>query len=47
MKLGKTYELANDKTKAIEAYDRIKKEYSESTEAKEIDKYISRASATK
>ena len=47
MKLGKTYELANDNTKAIEAYDRIKKEYSESTEAKEIDKYIARASATK
>lgn len=47
MKLGMTYEMANESTKAVEAYERIKKEYSESSEAKEVDKYIARASAKK
>lgn len=47
MKLGKTYELNNESTKALETYEKIKKEYTESNEAKEIDKYIARASAKK
>ncbi len=47
MKLGKTYELNNDPSKAVETYEKIKKEYTESNEAKEVDKYIARASAKK
>lgn len=47
MKLGMTYEIANDNQKAIETYERIKTEYSESAEAKEVDKYIARATAKK
>jgi tetratricopeptide (TPR) repeat protein len=45
MKLGQTYEALNEPSKAIEQYEKIKKEYTESTEAKDIDKYIARASA--
>lgn len=46
MKLGMTYEMANEKQKAVETYEKIKTEYTESNEAKEIEKYIARASAT-
>lgn len=46
MKLGMTYEMANEKQKAVETYEKIKTEYAESNEAKEIEKYIARASAT-
>lgn len=45
MKLGLAYENAGDKQKAVETYTKIKTEYVESTEAKDIDKYIARASA--
>lgn len=45
MKLGMTYEMMNEPQKAIENYEKIKKEYTESTEARDIDKYIARASA--
>ncbi len=45
MKLAMTYELANDNKKAVETYEKIKTDYSESSEAKEVDKYIARASA--
>lgn len=45
MKLGMTYEMLNEPQKALESYEKIKKEYTESTEARDIDKYIARASA--
>jgi tetratricopeptide (TPR) repeat protein len=37
-----TYEILNDYKKALAIYERIKKEYPTSTEAREIDKYIAR-----
>lgn len=45
MKLGMAYEMMNEGQKAVENYEKIKKEYTESTEARDIDKYIARASA--
>ena len=42
MKLGLAYENDNQKDKALEAYETIKKEYPRSTEARKIDKYIER-----
>lgn len=45
MKLGMAYELASEPKKAIETYEKIKTEYTESAEAKDIEKYIARASA--
>ncbi len=45
MKLGMTYEMMNEPQKALENYEKIKKEYTESTEARDIEKYIARASA--
>lgn len=42
-KAGWAYEAAKDYTKAISIYERIKKEYPASNEAREIDKYIARA----
>lgn len=41
-KAGLVYELKNDFAKALEMYERIKKEYNESTEAKEIDRSIAK-----
>jgi len=43
MKAGELYEMNADYAKALEIYERIKKEYPESTEGSAIDKYISRA----
>ncbi len=45
LKMGLNYELANDNEKAVEAYTSIKNNFSESTEARDIDKYIGRAEA--
>jgi tetratricopeptide (TPR) repeat protein len=45
MKLGLSYDTKGEFQKAIEVYERIKKEYYESFEAKDIDKYIARATA--
>lgn len=45
-KLGIAYEIIGDAEKAIEVYNEIKLSYPESTEAREIDKYIQRAKAT-
>jgi tetratricopeptide (TPR) repeat protein len=45
MKLGMTYEMMNEPQKALENYEKIKKEYTESTEARDVEKYIARASA--
>jgi TolA-binding protein len=42
MKLGLAYENNEQKDKALEAYEKIKKEYPRSTEARKIDKYIER-----
>lgn len=45
MKLGLTYEALNNYKKALETYTKIKEEYTNSTEARDIDKYIARAEA--
>lgn len=45
MKLGMAYENNGDAKKAVETYTKIKTEYVESAEAKDIDKFIARASA--
>ncbi len=45
MKLGMTYEQLNDNQKALDTYNKVKKEFTDSNEAKDIDKYIARASA--
>ncbi len=42
MKLALAYESNNDFKKALEAYTKIKKEYTESPEARDIDKFIAR-----
>jgi len=44
MKLGLLYEDMGNKSKALEAYSMIKKQYKSSPEARSIDKYITRAS---
>ncbi|MGQ1889705.1 tetratricopeptide repeat protein [Thermophagus sp. OGC60D27] len=41
-KLGLLYEEMGDKEKALEAYNTIKKNYQESSEGRQIDKYITR-----
>lgn len=45
MKLASAYEQANETGKALEVYNKIKTDYSESMEARDIDKYIGRAEA--
>jgi tetratricopeptide (TPR) repeat protein len=42
-KLGLLYEESGDKEKAIEVYTKIKNDYKNSAEARQIDKYITRA----
>jgi tetratricopeptide (TPR) repeat protein len=42
-KAGWTYELMDDYTKAVEVYKEIKSEFPQSTEAREMDKFIARA----
>ncbi|PJJ83206.1 tetratricopeptide repeat protein [Mucilaginibacter auburnensis] len=44
-KLGLTYEAANNKEGAVDAYKSIKKDYPTSTEAQSIDAYIARVEA--
>jgi len=44
-KLGFACELKGDYQRAVESYERIDKEYRQSTEAREIAKYIARAKA--
>ena len=43
MKAGMTYELMNKYDKASEMYKKIKQEYPQSYEAKDINKYIAYA----
>lgn len=42
MKAGQTYEMMGDFGKALATYERIEKEFPESTEGRQIEKYISR-----
>ncbi len=42
-KAGELLELQNKKSEALSHYERIKKDYPESNEARQIDKYIARA----
>jgi tetratricopeptide (TPR) repeat protein len=42
-KLGLLYEKSGDKKEALTAYNKIKNDYSNSFEARQIDKYITRA----
>ena len=44
MKIGLVYEELGENAKALESYKSIKEDYKESTEARQIDKYITRAS---
>lgn len=44
-KAGFAYEQTGDYKKAMEAYQKIEKEFSKSAEAREIEKYITRAKA--
>jgi tetratricopeptide (TPR) repeat protein len=44
-KLGLVYEAQNDNKSALDTYKKIKSDYSESTEAQNIDEYIARAEA--
>ena len=46
-KAGIAYESLNDYDNAVKAYTTIKEKYYSSTEASDIDKYITRASASK
>jgi tetratricopeptide (TPR) repeat protein len=43
MKVGMTYELMGEHQKALEVYEKIKKDYPSSFENRSIDKYIARA----
>ena len=43
MKAGWTYELMGNYAEALKVYERIQKEYYQSFEAREIEKYIARA----
>lgn len=45
MKAALAYEMNNDWKAAAALYERIKKDYPNSTEARDVDKYISRAQA--
>jgi tetratricopeptide (TPR) repeat protein len=45
MKAALVYELNNDYKSATELYEKIKKDYPNSTEAREVDRYIARAQA--
>ncbi|MDG5800024.1 tetratricopeptide repeat protein [Marinilabiliaceae bacterium ANBcel2] len=45
LKSGLVYESIGESSNALEIYTKIKKEYQNSAEAREIDKYISRVSA--
>ncbi len=45
MKAGLAYESANNYADAIKVYEQIKSEYPESTEGREIEKYLVRAKA--
>ncbi|MEI6765380.1 MAG: tetratricopeptide repeat protein [Bacteroidota bacterium] len=45
MRAGLTYELKGDYSSALAQYEKIKKDYVKSFEAREIDKYIARAKA--
>jgi len=45
IKAGWAFELIGDWKKAKELYEKLKKEYPQSREAREIDKYIARAKA--
>jgi tetratricopeptide (TPR) repeat protein len=42
MKLGQVYEMKGDNQKALDTYKRIKKDFPQSYEFREIEKYISR-----
>jgi hypothetical protein len=44
-KAGLAYEELKEFKDAAAAYEKIKKEYSDATEAQDIDKYIARATA--
>jgi len=44
MKVGFVQEMNKDFKSAVETYERIKKDYPKSTEAREIERYIVRAS---
>jgi tetratricopeptide (TPR) repeat protein len=44
LKAGKLYETSGDKGKALKAYKELKEKYPESTEGRQIDKYIARIS---
>ncbi len=43
MKLGIAYETANNNAEAVKAYKTIKEQYKTSSEARQIDKYLTRA----
>jgi hypothetical protein len=43
MKAAMVYEMKNDWKKALSLYERIKNDYPNSTEARDIEKYIARA----
>jgi len=45
IKAGMVYELNNNWDDALSVYERVKKEYPKSREARDIDKYIARAKA--
>lgn len=45
MKAGLAYEEKNDFKNAVKVYEQIKTDYTESTEGREIDKYLARARA--
>ena len=46
-KAGQTYELLQNYSEAIRAYERIKEDFPKSAEARNVDKYIGRATAAK
>lgn len=45
LKAGNTYELVGEYKNALDAYERIKKEYKTTNEGSQIEKYIARAEA--
>ncbi|MCQ2607227.1 MAG: tetratricopeptide repeat protein [Bacteroidales bacterium] len=47
MKAGLTYEKIGKKSDAVKAYNKIKSDYSGSQQARDIDKYITRAQSAK
>jgi hypothetical protein len=46
-KAGLVYEEQKEYGNALDVYEKIKADYSDATEAQDIDKYISRAKAAK